>query len=215
MIKTSFEMYNKYLIKIMMISLMIVIPLSLFVYFSVYYLSDYLAADQYPHLYIMFLLIMNFICVVPVYRKLTKSEMDDEEEPTTIELVKEFFGHFGVILLVSLPLFMIAIYGIVLAFIPTIICSALILVFPFYVHELNFKSILNKTGSVLIRENILIVLDLMIIISAQILIYSLLMLAFSNFESNIYVYGIIQALVNAVVYPLLIFYLTQRYAIED
>lgn len=215
MIKTSFEIYNRHLIKIMLISLIIVIPFSLFMYFSTYYLYDSLEADQYPSLYMVFFIIMNFICIVPMYRKLTKSDIDDEEEPTVWVLIKEFFEHFGMMLLISLPLYIIAVFGAVLAFIPTAISGALLLIFPFFIHDLNFKTVLRKSGSILKRENIFIFLDLLVVVSVQILIYSLLMQAFASFESNIYVYGIMRAIINASIFPFLIFYLTQRYSIEE
>ncbi|MFB4169304.1 hypothetical protein [Virgibacillus sp. JSM 102003] len=215
MIKTSFEIYNRHLIKIMMVSLVIVIPFSLFIYFSTYYLYDSLDADQYPSLYMVFFIIMNFICIVPMYRKLTKSDIDDEEEPTVWELIKEFFEHFGIILLISLPLFIIAVFGVALAFIPTIISGALLLIFPFFIHNMNFRKVLRKTGSILKRENIFILLDLLVVVSIQILIYSLLMQAFVTFENNVYVYGIMRAIVNASIFPFLIFYLTQRYSLDE
>lgn len=215
MIKTSFEIYNRHLIKIMMISLIIVIPLSLFLYFSTYYLYDYLAADQYPNLYMMFFIIMNFICIIPMYRKLAESDIEDEEEPTVWELIKEFGKHFGIVLVISLPLFIIAVYGIPLAFIPTAISGAIMLTFPFFIHDLNFKKVMRKTGNILRRENIFIFFDLVVVVSAQILIYSLLMQAFANFDNNVYVYGITRAIVNACIFPFLIFYLTQRYSLEE
>src|SRR5699024_5762717 len=103
MIKTSLEIYNRYLIKIMLVSLIIVIPFSLFIYLSMYYLYDYLEADEYPNLYIFFFIVLDFICVVPMYRKLTSCDLDGEEEPTVWEVVKVFFGLFGMILLINLP----------------------------------------------------------------------------------------------------------------
>lgn len=215
MIKTSFEIYNRYLIKIMILSLVVVIPFSLFIYFSTYYLYDYLDTDQYPNLYMIYFLILNFISIVPIYRKLTKRDLDDEEEPTVWELAKEFFEHFGVILLISLPLFLIAILGTVLAFIPTIISAIFILIFPFFVDNLKLKHIFSKTGRILKQENIFVIFDLLVVVSIQVLIYSLLMQMFVNFDSNIYVYGGIRAIVNAIIFPLLIFYLTQRYTLED
>src|SRR5699024_4449789 len=214
MIKTSLEIYNRYLIKIMMVSLIIVIPFSLFIYFSMYYMYDYLEADQYPNLYIFFI-VLNFICIVPMYRKLTTCDIDGEEEPTVWELVKVFFEHFGMILLISLPLYIIAVVGVALAFIPTAISGGLLLVFPFFILYLNFIEVLMQTCSILKRENIFIFLDLIVVASTQILIYSLLMQAFASFESNIYVYGIMRAIVNACIFPFLIFYLTQRYSLEE
>ncbi len=198
----------------MMISVIIVIPLTLFLYFATIYLYDFMEADQYPNLYMLFFIIINFICLIPMYRKLAESDLEDEEDPTIWELIKEFLKHFGMVLFISVPLFLIGLIGMSLAFIPTAICGAIMLVFPFAVHYLDIKKMLTATGSILKRENIFILLDLAIVVSAQILIYSLIMQAFANFENSYYVYGITRALVNATVFPLLIFYLTQRYTVE-
>ncbi|UOQ83625.1 hypothetical protein [Gracilibacillus salinarum] len=215
MIKNSFEIYNRHLLKIMTISLVIVIPISLFLYFATFYVYDSLETNQYPNLYMLFFIIMNFVCIIPMYRKLAQSDVEDEEEPTIWELMKEFIKHFGMVLVISLPLYVIALFGAPLAFIPTAICGAIMLVFPFCVHNVDLKKVLAKTGGILKRENIFILFDLVVVVSSQILIYSVLMQAFVNFDNNFYVYSITRAIVNAAIFPFLIFYLTQRYIIDE
>ncbi|MFC4388027.1 hypothetical protein ACFOZ1_09430 [Gracilibacillus marinus] len=215
MIKTSLEIYNRYLIKIMMSSLLIVIPLSLFLYFATYYLYDVLAQDQYPSMYTLYFILLNFICIIPMYRRLAESDLEDEEEPTLLDLMKEFIKHFGIVLCISIPLYIVAMIGMPIGFIPTVICGVLLLLFPFTIHYLNAKKIMQSIGSILKKENIFVLFDLLVVICSQVLVYSLLLQAFDQFESNFYVYGITKAIVNACIFPFLIFYLTQRYRLNS
>ncbi len=127
----------------------------------------------------------------------------------------EFFKHIGIIVLVSLPLFIIGIYGSILLFIPTFICFSIMLLLPFFVGRKKIKDVFSGVGTVLKNENIFLLVDFLIIVSLQFLVWGFMMLVFASFENNYYVYGIARALVNALIYPLLIFFLTFRYCKED
>lgn len=204
-------MYNRHLIKIVMLSVLLVIPFTLFCYFATYYLYQQLTNDQYPNLYALFFIVVNFTLIIPVFRRLAITDVEDDEYPSVVELLYEFIKHFGVILFLTIPFYIIGILGSSLFFIPTFLCFSMILLIPFYVSHNGVKDILRYAGRTMRNENIILFLDWLVILSVQALVWGGIMVAFANFENNFYVYGIARAILNSFVFPLLIFYLTFRY----
>src|SRR5690625_1084938 len=215
MIKESFRIYNDHLIKILILSVMIVIPLTLFNYFATYYFYTNLQEDQYPAMYAFFLIVVNFTLLIPVFKKLAVSDLLDEDDVSIWELSYEFIRHFGLIMLVTIPLYIVGMLGSSLLFIPTFICFSIILLVPFFVNQDKIRDVFKKVGRVFRDENIFLLLDCLVIVCLQVLVWSLFSLSFESFENNFYVYAVSIAIINALIYPVLIFYLTMRYVNID
>ncbi|GAA0465648.1 hypothetical protein [Alkalibacillus silvisoli] len=211
MIKESFSIYNRYLIQIMLLSVIIIIPLSIICYFGMVYLMQELDQSQYANLYALFLIIVNFTLVIPVFRRMAENDLQDEEESTLMDLIYEFAKHFGFIIMITIPVYIAGVLGSVLLFIPTIMALLIILLVPFFVDYKKIKDIFRQVGRVLLKENISLLFDFVIIISLHVLVWGLMMMSLSNFENSVIVFGFARSLVNALIFPILIFYLTQRY----
>ncbi|MGM8214852.1 hypothetical protein ACLIA0_04670 [Bacillaceae bacterium W0354] len=135
MIKDSFRIYNQYFLKILLLSTILIIPLTLFNYFATFYLYENLAEDQYPSLYALFLIVVNFTLLIPTFKKIAVTDLMDGEEASVWELCMEFIRHFGLIVFITIPLYIIGILGTGLLFIPTFICFSIILLVPFFVNQ--------------------------------------------------------------------------------
>lgn len=73
----------------------------------------------------------------------------------------------------------------------------------------------RQVGRLLKNENIFLLIDLLIIICFHLLAWALMMSAFANFENNFYVYAAARAIINSLIFPILIFYLTLKYRGEE
>lgn len=214
MIKESFGIFNRHLLSIIWLSLLIVMPLTLFLYIAMVYIYQFAEADQYPSLYALFLIILNFTLVIPIFNQIAKDDSEDEEQLSLLQLLLSFVTKFGIILFVSLPLYLIGTMGTIFLFIPTVVCGVLILLFPFFVDESSIRGMFHQVGRVLKTENIFLLLDILIIVCTQLLAFGLMTMLFSNFENNLFAYGFGRAFVNALTFPVLVFYLTLRYKKE-
>ncbi|GAA0497269.1 hypothetical protein GCM10008986_25300 [Salinibacillus aidingensis] len=212
MIKESLALYNRQLMKILMLSVILVIPLTLLCYFATFYFYQQLTNQQYPNLYALFLIVVNFTLIIPVFNRLAISDIEDEEDLSVWKLLYEFIRHFGTILFLTVPLYILGVLGSFLLYIPTILCFSLILLIPFYVSHSKVNDMIRHAGRTMRDEHLLLLMDWLVILSVQVLVWGLIMLTFENFENNVYVYGIARAIINSFVFPLLIFYLTFRYS---
>ncbi|WP_153729278.1 hypothetical protein [Salinibacillus xinjiangensis] len=211
MIRESLELYNRHLIKILLLSVLFVIPLTLFCYVATYYLFDQLTSEQHPNLYALFLIVINFVLVIPSFMKLALTDIEDDELPSVGQLIYEGLRYFGLILFLTIPFYIVGVLGSAFFFIPTILCFAIILLIPFFVKQKTVGDVFRQVGKTLRNENIFLLLDLLVIVSVQILVWGLLMIIFANFENNFYVYGLARSMMNSFIFPLLVFYFTIKY----
>ncbi|WP_458415052.1 hypothetical protein ACNQFZ_09740 [Schinkia sp. CFF1] len=126
-------------------------------------------------------------------------------------MLKVFFTKFGYTAILTLFFYLIAVFGSVLLFIPSILACMVILLIPLFSDEENIGNALKKVWRVVKDENIFLFIDILIVLSVNLLIWSGSLYLISNFENNNLVYLTIRVLSNAIFFPFLYFYLTVKY----
>lgn len=102
MFKESFSLYNRQITQVIMMSVFLVIPLTLFCYFATFYVFHYLEGVEYPHLFAFVLIVVNFTLTIPPFMNIALKDLKDEEQLTVFRLFLIFFRNFGIILLVTI-----------------------------------------------------------------------------------------------------------------
>lgn len=209
MFKDSLDIYNRNLLKIILLGLVLVVPVSIFCFQAIFYVFQEVDT-QYANIYAALITLINFTLLYPPFIRIALSEVNDEESSTLRELIKEFVNGFGMIIIFTLALFTIAVWGIVLI-VPSIICVILLILFPLFIDQKKVSHIFKNIGNVLIKENFFILIDLLIILSINLLAWSGITFLLSSFDNNFYVYVISRSLINAALFPLIYIYLTLKY----
>ncbi|HHY71923.1 MAG TPA: hypothetical protein GX497_01565 [Bacillus bacterium] len=209
MLRDIADIYNRNLISIVMLSLILVIPVTYFIYSAISYLS-LLDTVELNNVIAILLIIANFTVLFPPFLYIALNELNDTSIKF-IDLVKVFPSKFGFTAFLTLLFFLIAVFGSVLFFIPSIIACMFILILPLFSDEDSIRKALKKVWRVIKSEHIFILIDLLIIVSFNLLVWSSLLYLLSSFENNNLVYITIRVLVNAVVFPLIYFYLAIKY----
>ncbi|WP_148709102.1 hypothetical protein [Falsibacillus albus] len=127
------------------------------------------------------------------------------------ELFNYFIKNIGLILAASCFLYLFAAIGSVILFIPTFIGLTMLLLIPIFSDQERIKDVLQQTWKVILKDNIFILLDLLIIISLNLLVWSAISNMIQGFNNNLFVYIILRAFLNALILPLIYIYLTLKY----
>lgn len=210
MLRDTIEIYNRNLSKIMVLGMILVLPLSFFCYqvMAYIFLQD---TTQSPYVFSSFMIVVNFTLLYPPFVKLTRRELNDQEVPTVKELVMEFVQAFGIILIFSFFFFIIGVLGIGLVFIPTVLAVIVTLIFPLFTDIDKISMIFIKVRDILIKENIFLLLDLLVIVCLNLFVLFVVMYFLNNFENNYYVFVILRSVINMAIFPLIYIYLTVKY----
>lgn len=210
MLKESFYILNHNMVKILTLSLLIVLPVSYLIQsFIVYFLNaEYLST---PNLYGMCMILFNFTVVFPPFFVLAKKHLNDEDYNMKTSIIS-FIDNFFLILIVTVVSFVIMIFGAPFILIPTLLSLAFLLVFPMIAsEELPVGVKIKKTWSVIKRENIGILGDLVLVISLNIALWFLFTLFVENMENNLLVYLTLKVLIYTMFSPLIYIFLTVKY----
>ena len=209
MIRDVFEIYNRNLLQIMAWSFLIIMPVTILSYFSILYVNDLDGVNR-PESYAGWFLVMNFVLCIPPFLMMTIFDYRDEKVSIKKGILF-FLKQFGLILLFTSVLYLIALWGMVLLFIPTFIAFLFIIVFPFFSEMTDIRTLLRRTASKIAEENISLIGDFLIVISLNVAIWTTIMFVIDQFENNILAYLSIRVVLNMLVFPLLYIYLTMRY----
>lgn len=209
MLRDVTNLYNRNLISIVILNLVLVIPVTFFIYCAISYFSI-LDTVEFSNLMTAFFIIVNFTVLFPPFLFLAKNDLN-ETTFRYFELLKVFFTKFGYTAILTLFFYLIAVFGSVLLFIPSILACMVILLIPLFSDEENIGNALKKVWRVVKDENIFLFIDILIVLSVNLLIWSGSLYLISNFENNNLVYLTIRVLSNAIFFPFLYFYLTVKY----
>ena len=209
MLREILDIYNSNWNQILVWSLLIIFPVtSLSFLFLIYFnwsedvlIPDYLSG---------FAVFINFIICIPPFMKMVIRTKNDEPINATEGLVF-FVKQFGMLFIMTIILYVIAIVGASFLLIPTFIALLFLLVFPFFSDGKSVKNVFLKTVHTIKRENFALLGDLLIIFSVNIACWGITMIFLSQFENNVLSFIIIRNLLNTCMFPFLYIYLTLRY----
>jgi len=209
MIREMLDIYNSNWSQILIWSLLIILPVTTlsFIFLIYFNWSEDVVVPEYLSGFVLFI---NFIICIPPFMKMVIRTKNDEYINSTEGLVV-FIKQFGILLIITIVLYIIAIVGATFLFIPTFFALLFLLVFPFYSDSTSVKDVYLKTLHTLKRENFSLLGDLLIILSLNIACLGVTMIFLSQFDNNIISFLIIRILLNIFMFPFLYIYLTLRY----
>lgn len=197
----------------MLWSFIIILPMTVLSFIAMVYING-LEAITTPEQYSGWLLVLNFVLCVPPFLMLVIKDYRDEEVSTK-EGIIFFLKQMGLVLLFTSVLYLIAVWGMILLFIPTIIAFLFILIFPFFTEIKNMKEILRRTALKIADENIGLFADILVVVSLNILIWAAIMVVIQQFDNNVFAFLLIRIVMNMIIFPILYIYLTLRYRDEN
>lgn len=209
MIREITDIYNRNLISIIGMNLIIGIPFTFFIFIALNYFYG-LETVEWKNLVAGFLVILNFTALFPPFFSLAVHELRDQSIGMK-KMIKVFFDKFGYIVFFTLVIYMIGMLGYFLLFIPTIIATMALLLIPLYTDKSSIKKSWESAWGMMKQENIFILLDVLIILSLNVLVWSGSLYLVAGFENNTFVYISMRVLLNAMFFPLIYFYLTIKY----
>ena len=212
MIREIFDIYNSNWSQILVWSLLIIFPVTTlsFIFLIYFNWSEDVLIPEYLS---GFLLFINFIICIPPFMKMVIQTKNDEYINSTEGLLV-FMKQFGILFIITMVLYFIAIVGATFLFIPTVFALLFLLVFPFFSDSKSVKNVFLKTVHTIKRENFALLGDLLIIISVNIACWGITMIFLAQFDNNVLSFIIIRNLLNICMFPFLYIYLTLRYRKE-
>lgn len=209
MIRDISDIYNRNIVTILLISLVLVIPFTFFIFTAIqyFYVIDTVEMDN---LIALFLIIINFTALFPPFFHLASKDLQDHP-CQFMDLVKVFFRNFGYMSFVTILFFIIGALGSFFLFIPTVLSIIVIFLIPLFTDKGNIREAFNGIWNIMKKEHISILLDIFIVLSLNLLVWSGTLYLLANFENNSLVYITVRVLLNAIFLPLIYFYLTIKY----
>lgn len=209
MIRDVLDSYNRHLPSILLVSILLVFPISLFIQLVIIYVYK-TGEFTYPSLIHLCLMFLNFTLLFAPFRLVAIKDLHDEEYKIK-ELFLSFFNHFAFILFFTIIVYTLAVFGFFLLLIPTILGFAFILLTPLFLDEQSIKKGFGQVWSVIVKENVSIFVDIIIIISIQSLLWGVFMYIVKGFDNSLLFYLILRAFLNTFLFPLFYLYLTRKY----
>ncbi|MFX3673026.1 MAG: hypothetical protein ACE3JQ_01080 [Paenisporosarcina sp.] len=209
MTREIFQIYNRNLYSIIFLSITIIFPITALIFTAILYLNEINGLTSQTYIAGLLLLI-NFILCAPPYLKLVLLDLQDEKMGWR-EGFQFFIKQFGPLFITSVALYLTALYTMWLFLIPSILILMYLLIIPYYSDVNSYKSMMKLAGSKLIDENISVLIDLVIVISVSLLVWSGMMYLMQNFQNNLYGYMLIRVILNIFTLPFIYIYLSLRY----
>ena len=212
MLREILDIYNSNWNQILVWSLLIIFPVTTISFLFLIYFnwSEDVLIPEYLSGFAVFI---NFIICIPPFMQMVIRTKHDEPINATEGLVF-FVKQFGMLFIMTIILYVIAIVGASFLLIPTFIALLFLLVFPFFSDSKSVKNVFLKTVHTIKRENFALLGDLLIIFSVNIACWGITMIFLSQFENNVLSFIIIRNLLNICMFPFLYIYLTLRYRKE-
>ncbi|KQL51015.1 hypothetical protein AN964_18475 [Heyndrickxia shackletonii] len=212
MIRDTIDIYNRNIINILIASILLVIPVTFFLLLASEYV--YQLDIDHPNIPIFFFVILNFTVLFPPFFIVAWKDQNDQAY-RWVDMLKAFLKQFGYVLVFTLIFYIIAVYGAVLLLIPTFIGLSMILLLPLFVNKATIRDSLSSAWNILKEENIFILIDLLIIISLNLFVWSGALYIVKGFENNMFFFIILRCIINALVFPVIYIYLTIKYQRND
>lgn len=209
MLRDVAEIYNRNIINILLICLVLVIPVTLFTFFAITYLIEN-PALEYANIPSFCLWILNFTILFPPFFYIIKMDASDKEIGF-IKLLSVFINKFGLVALATIAFFIVGLFGSILLLIPSFFSILFILLLPLFTDRENVGEVLKGVWGIIKKEHIFILLDVLIIVSLNVLVWSGSLYLIANFENNTIVFITLRAVINALLFPLIYFYLSLKY----
>jgi hypothetical protein len=214
MLRETFYIFNQNVIRIIVMSLVLVVPISYFFQFFIIYFQES-AHIELPGLFTLCVIILNFTVLFPPFYQIAKSYIRDEEISMK-EVLRSFSDHFFLILLGTIVLFVVMLAGIPLLLVPTVLAMAFLLVLPMIVSEdFSLKEMVQRAWLLIKRENISIFGDILFIVSLQVLLWWGLTSLVASMQNNLLVYITLKVMLYTLLFPVLYIFLTLKYYDED
>ncbi len=212
MIRDILDIYNRNWSQILIWSFVIILPVTVISFLSMIYVNTSENAIA-PEYFSVFAIILNFIICIPPFMKMAIVYKQDHSI-NYIEGISYFIKQFGILFIFTGILYLIAIAGIYFLFIPTLLALVFLLIFPFFSEGRNVKEVCKNTIQVIMRENISLIGELIVILSINMGCWLIMMFFISQYENNIFAFLMIRVLLNALVFPFIYIYLTLRFRKE-
>lgn len=212
MIRDIFDIYNRNWSQILIWSFVIILPVTVISFLSMIYVytSENAVAPEY---FSVFAIILNFIICIPPFMKMVIVYKQDHSI-NSLEGILYFIKQFGILFVFTGIFYLIAVIGIYFLFIPTILALVFLLIFPFFSEGRNVKEIYKNTIQVIMKENISLIGELLVIFCLNIGCWVIMMLFLAQYENNIFAFLVFRVLLNALVFPIIYIYLTLRFRKE-
>jgi hypothetical protein len=205
--KEGLELYNRQLLKIILVTVTIFLPMYLFVTGWIVFFQQTMEIELINY-YLLFFYILLFITILPPYIAIAKSDLE-EEEITYWELWKSFLTQFGLLVMATLVLYSFAVAGVFFLYIPSFIALGFLLLFPLYINDRDKISEMIKNAWVGFKTSFLdLLLFIVLALSVNLLVWYLLSSGISYFESNLLTYTILRMIINLIVFPYFFILLT-------
>ncbi|KAB2330087.1 hypothetical protein [Bacillus mesophilum] len=209
MLRDVADLYNRNIINILLICLILVVPITFFNYAAIVYIIN-LNTLEYANIPALALWVLNFTILFPPFFLIAK--MDRTEQEVNLKQILSFFiMKFGFVAAITIVFFAIGMFGSVLLFIPSLIAVLIILLFPLYADRESIKDAMQGVWEIIKREHIFLFIDVLIIVSLNVLVWSGSLYLLGGFENNTLVFIVLRALINSLIFPVVYFYLTFKY----
>lgn len=209
MLRNVADLYNRNIINILLICLILVVPITFFNYAAITYIIN-LNTLEYANIPALALWVLNFTILFPPFFLIAKMDATDQE--VNLKGILSFFVmKFGFVAAVTIAFFAIGMVGSVLLFIPSLIAVLIILLFPLYADRESIKDAMQGVWDVIKREHIFLLIDVLMIVSLNVLVWSGSLYLLGGFENNTLVFIVLRALINSLIFPVVYFYLTFKY----
>ncbi|WP_160909548.1 hypothetical protein [Pontibacillus yanchengensis] len=129
-------------------------------------------------------------------------------------LLKTFISKIGIIVFLTLIFYVISIFGAILLLIPTMIGVSMMVLLPLFIEQNEVKESIVKVFRIIRIENIGLFMDLLGIVSINVLLWAGVTYLVVDFENNLLVYITLRTLLHSTLFPLIYFYLTLKYKVE-
>lgn len=203
------DIYNRNWAQILLWSIVIIVPVTSLSFLGIIYINGS-EEVSIPHYLSGLALFLNFtLCVPPFMQMVLAEEMDETISP--LEGIRVFFQRFGLLLIFTILIYVVAVYGMFLFFVPTIFALFFLLIFPFFSDDRSVKEILNRTFRTIGKENLSLFGDVIVVMSINLGIWAIIMVFFEQYENNVLAYLLVRNVMNILVFPLTYIYLTLRY----
>jgi hypothetical protein len=209
MLRDVADLYNRNITNILLICLILVVPFTFFNYAAIVYIMN-LDTLEYANIPALALWVLNFTILFPPFFLIAKKDATDQEVNLK-EILSFFIMRFGFVSIITVSFFVIGMFGSILLFIPTFFAGLVILLFPLYTDRENIGEALKGVWEIILKEHIFLLLDVLIIVSLNVLVWSGSLYLLSSFENNTLVFIVLRALINSLVFPIVYFYLTFKY----
>lgn len=210
MLKDIFYYYNQSLLKILGFTILVILPVQIFLYGWIYYFNQ-LDLNRIETVLALYVYVLMFIITMKPFLELYK-HVKINEDYSIKSMFKTFISSFGFIFFGAISIFLLSYIGITLFIIPGLVFLTIAFFLPFYKNrEENVKLVAKKAVHFYKSRFFSIHLDLFMLASINILIWALFVNGIAQFEMNLITYTVLRILINLFIFPLIYFYLAERY----